>query len=255
MRKWLTPLLLLTLLIAGAPARAYDFSYVTVENQTIYFRIVDSNAVVTYPTADDRQDWYEYTRPVGTVTIPQTVEHNGTTYTVTAIGHDAFFHCYQLTNVILPSTVTSIGERAFQRCAFRTLTLPSTVTYIGPRAFNSNDAMTEFTAEGVVTLDNGVFDYCLSLRTVNLGTHVTSIGHNAFRWCRDLTSITISDATTTIGDSAFVHCTSLRNVSFGTGVTSIGISAFRGCISLQSITLPTNLTAISDSLFARCTNL
>ena len=50
------------------------------------------------------------------IIIPETVEHNGVTYTVTAIGDRAFYGWHKLRSVIIPKGVTSIGEEVFAEC-------------------------------------------------------------------------------------------------------------------------------------------
>ena len=52
----------------------------------------------------------------GEVVIPESVEHQGTTYIVTSIGENAFTYCSGLTSVTIPNSVTSIGEEAFRDC-------------------------------------------------------------------------------------------------------------------------------------------
>ena len=52
----------------------------------------------------------------GKVVIPESVEHDGTAYSVTSIGEEAFFVCYGLTSVTIPNSVTSIGSGAFCSC-------------------------------------------------------------------------------------------------------------------------------------------
>jgi hypothetical protein len=72
-----------------------------------------------------------YTGPGGAITIPSTI--NG--LTVTSIGNDAFYTNTSLTSVTIPSSVTSIGIRAFVGCGFANVTIPNSVTSIGDLAF------------------------------------------------------------------------------------------------------------------------
>ena len=53
----------------------------------------------------------------GEVVIPETVEYQGTTYSVTSIRNSAFSICSDLTSVAIPNSVRSIGEEAFRDCS------------------------------------------------------------------------------------------------------------------------------------------
>ena len=72
----------------------------------------------------------------GEVVIPESVEFNGISHSVTSIGERAFYDCSGLTSVTIPNSVTSIGGRAFEDCSGLTsVTIPNSVTSIGDRAF------------------------------------------------------------------------------------------------------------------------
>ena len=83
-------------------------------------------------------------------------------------------------------------------------------------------------------------------------SNVTSIGSNAFRSCRKLTSVNIPNATS-IGNYAFYDCTGLTSVSFP-NATSIGSQAFYSCSNLTSVSFP-EATNIGDSAFYNCSGL
>ena len=122
-----------------------------------------------------------------------------------------------VTDLVIPDSVTSIGNYAFYGCTSLTsVTIPDSVTSIGSSAFYN----------------------CRSLTSVVIPNSVTSIGDGAFYGCTSLKNVTIPDSVITIGDSAFSGCTSLTSVIIPDSVTSIGSSAFSGCSSLKSITLP-----------------
>ena len=84
---------------------------------------------------------------------------------------------------------------------------------------------------------------------------VTSIGCDAFRYCRSLTSVTIPNSVTSIGNRAFEGCNSLTSVTIGDGVTSIGNRAFECCSSLTSITIGDGVTSIGEEAFNECSSL
>ena len=136
--------------------------------------------------------------------------------------------------VIIPDSVTSIGERAFWGCeSLTSVTIPDSVTSIG----------------------GGAFGRCESLTSVTVPNGVTSIGEYAFSECKNLTSVTVLNGITNIGDSAFSWCSSLTSVTIPDSVTSIGEDAFSECKSLTSVTIPDSVTSIVESAFGACVNL
>ena len=137
-------------------------------------------------------------------------------------------------NTIIPNTVTSIGQYAFEYCSGLTsITIPNSVTSIGEWAFF----------------------ICKSLSSVIIPNSVTSIGAFAFSGCYSLYSITIPSSVKTIEEYTFSECGSLRSVNISDGVTSIGEFAFEYCESLESITIPSSVTSIGGGAFDECTIL
>ena len=117
---------------------------------------------------------------------------------------------------IIPNSVTSIGDYAFQGCrGLTSIEIPNSVTSIGKDAFSS----------------------CSGLTSIEIPNSVTSIGDYAFEYCSGLTSIEIPNSVTSIGKDAFSSCSGLTSVTIGNSVTSIGNDAFDGCSSLTSVTV------------------
>ena len=85
--------------------------------------------------------------------------------------------------------------------------------------------------------------------------NVTKIGDNAFRNCRDLTSITLPDSLLSIGEFAFDNCQSLTTITIPNGVTYINKFAFQFCNNLTSVTLPPSITEIEKGAFNECRRL
>jgi hypothetical protein len=121
-------------------ATAYDFSAVN-NGQTIYYNITSSTSPLTVAVTHGDQMWYSYQ---GNVVVPDTVSYNGNTYTVTAIGDEAFRLCSALTSITIPLSVTTIRKNAFILCSRLTsITIPHLVTTIGWGAFAECISLTE----------------------------------------------------------------------------------------------------------------
>ncbi|WP_155993248.1 leucine-rich repeat domain-containing protein [Bacteroides sp. Ga6A2] len=182
------------------------------------------------------------------VTIPSSV---------TSIGDRAFYACSSLKSIVIPSSVTSIGECAFEHCdSLKSIVIPSSVTSIGDRAFCACFSLESISIPSSVTsLGNNAFGYCISLKSITIPSSVTSIGECAFEHCDSLKSIVIPSSVTSIGDSAFYYCSSLESIVLSSSVTSIGNNAFRFCSSLESIVLPSSVTSIGECAFEHCSSL
>ncbi len=96
---------------------------------------------------------------------------------------------------------------------------------------------------------------CASLKNVEIGSGVQSIGEFAFGGCTSLENITIPDSVKDIGKGAFLKCTSLKSVKIGSGLQSLGEHVFDQCISLEGITIPSNVKDIGECAFLHCTSL
>ncbi|MBQ7567126.1 MAG: leucine-rich repeat domain-containing protein [Oscillospiraceae bacterium] len=107
---------------------------------------------------------------------------------------------------------------------------------------------------GVTSIGDCAFE-CCDLTSITIPDSVTSIGDEAFSGCNNLTSVTIGDSVTSIGDEAFSFCSSLTSVTIGDSVTSIGDCAFWGCIDLTSVTIGNSVKSIGGAAFLGCDSL
>ncbi len=150
---------------------------------------------------------------------------------VTSIGDYAFYYCESLISVTIPDSMTTIGYSAFRGCnSLASVTIPDSVTSIGDYAFYC----------------------CTSLAFVTIGNGVTSIGGYAFYGCSTLTTVTIPDSVTSIGGYAFYGCSSLTSVTIPDSVTSFGYTAFCNCSSLTCINVTVDnlyLSSLDGVLF------
>jgi hypothetical protein len=178
----------------------------------------------------------------GNVTIPSTV---------TTIRDRAFYFCKGLISVVIPNSVNSMGGYVFQNCSdLVSVIIGDSVTSIGSYVFVDCSGLTSVTIPNSVTsIGHDAFAGCSSLTSVIIPNSVTSIGYGAFSGCSGLTTMSIPNSVTIIGGYAFKSCSGLTSLNIGNSVTSIGDYAFSGCCSLSSVYIPRFVTSIGGSAF------
>ena len=114
---------------------------------------------------------------------------------------DEAFESLQLRQIVIPDSVLSIGDHAFNKCSqLQQVIIPDSVLSIGENAFNE----------------------CGSLQQIIIPNSVLSIGDNAFNECVSLQQIIIPDSVLSIGNKAFNGCSSLQQIIISDSVLSIG---------------------------------
>ena len=176
---------------------------------------------------------------------------------VTSIGDNAFSYCDSLSEIVIPSSVTSIGDSVFSGCvSLSEIVIHSCVNSIGNSAFHGCNSLSGIVIPSSVTsIGDWAFSGCDSLSKIVIPSSVTSIGDFAFYGCGSLSEIVIPSSVTSIGDSAFSGCDSLSGIVIPSSVTSIGHSTFSGCRSLSEIVIPSSVTSIGDNAFPGCDSL
>ena len=183
---------------------------------------------------------------------------DGTPYTITALGVEAFWNCGSyLTAITLPDGLESIGDKAFYSCSSLTaIDIPSSVTSIGEEAFRSCTSLKDVTLpNGLESIGSYAFRSCSSLTAIEIPSSITSIGTSAFNGCTSLEAVTLLEGLQSIGVAAFRNCSALTSIDIPASVTSIGKSTFDGCTSLAAATLPEGLQSIGEYAFQHCSAL
>jgi hypothetical protein len=212
----------------------------------------DNNDFVYVPSASGASVT-SYTGTNADVVVPDTLG----SLPVTAIAALAFVGNTNLATLVVPDTVTTIGDRVFLGCAnLGSVTLGQGVVAIGAYAFDNCVSLTNINIPNSMTnIGDGIFLGCGSLSLITIPDSVISMGNNTFGSCTNLTSINLGNGITRIGDYAFDNCTGLTNVSVPANVINIGAFAFEGCVSLAAISIPDSLMSISINAFEGCGSL
>ena len=165
-----------------------------------------------------------------------------------------------ITDLILPNSVTSIGDYTFLGCqSLTSITIPDTVTTIGKYAFRECRNLIDVTIGGGVTnVGKWAFSNCFSLTNVYTydiaawcGINFADSGANPmgasvnFYLIKNglaelITDLVIPNSVTTIGDFVFSSCWNLTSVIVPESVTFISSNAFYRCVYLVSIVVDEN---------------
>jgi len=152
---------------------------------------------------------------VGEVTLPSTVNYNGTRYVVSQIAESAFEGYTGLTEVTLPSTITTIEKKAFRGCtALQEINTPQTLS----------------------TIEEYAFENCTALEEFDMEASISAMGEGCFRNCSELEEITLPTSLNTLPAKAFEGCTDLETVYIDRVLLSVGSRAFAGCSNVTSFT-------------------
>lgn len=185
---------------------------------------------------------------------------------ITEIAPYAFYRSgevSQIVRVVLPDTVTTVGEGAFYWCSYLVdAGLTASVTEIGDNAFFYNERLkTPGDISSVESIGSHAFIGCKSLVSIELPKTLVSLGTYAFADCFSLLSITVPVNVTAIGEYTFSGCKALREATFLSGaLETMDKDVFEKCTALKSVVIQSSLrvefVAVSktykDSPFRDC---
>ena len=198
---------------------------------------------------------------------------------VVGIASLTFANCKSLESIVLPESISFIGDRAFMNCdSLKDINLPSQLKHIEHNTFNSCKSLEQINIpDGVNVIELGAFQNCISLKNISFPSNMQTIGAYAFdgtKWLNQQTDglicagnviysyrgempentiLTISEVITAVAECAFKDQINLKGLTFCGNITSIGKDAFSHT-GLENIKL-TDLTTIEYNTFSKCQNL
>ena len=201
---------------------------------------------------------------------------------VTSVGNYAFNYCYSRNNgvvtVILPSTLRSIGIRAFYNCHMYDIGLPDGLQIINEGAFANANLRKIIIPSGLEELPDNCFYGCYFEKIV-IPENIKKIDYGAFASCRYLSDVTIEGTEIEMSDMVFHNCelllsagpiggeynikygwdkkipdyafsnSCITDVAFSDSISAVGWNAFSGCQNLEKIKLPSNIIDIGAWAF------
>ena len=245
-------LFVLAILIANCiSASAIEF---TVDG--VRYSVNNDNTTVTvagYPSGS---------KPIGDLTIPESVTYGGISYPVTSIGNKAFFFCSGLTSVTIPNSVTEIGDGAFDGTKWYD-NQPDGLVYAGPVAYKYKGTMASGTCivlkEGTKGIAGSAFSGCSGLTSITIPSTVKYIGRQAFSSSDELTEVVWNAVSCNIdytleSSHPFYSC-SIMKLIVGDKVQQIPSYLMDKQVLLKSVTIGNSVTSIGEGAFYECSGL
>ena len=150
---------------------------------------------------------------------------------------EAFWWCESLPDIVIPTSVTSIGDRAFFSCfSLKYISIPKSVIGLNGNPFAEWNGKLECLSPNFVYEDDVLFNKDKS-RIISFRN-------------RNIKSYVIPSSVTSIGDSVFFYCDSLSEIVIPSSVTSIGDWAFSYCVLLKYISIPKSVIGLNGNPFA-----
>ena len=243
----------------------FDFSATCESGQTLYYKITDEEAQEVALVPPTSGGWGNYPRPQGDVIFPETVEHDGTTYDIVAIGDSTFYNCSGITgSIVLPDNIRTIGSVAFYGCSGVTgsLTLPQNLESMGYGAFWWLEYLTGpiTIPQGVTRIEENTFFANRRITSYTIPASVTYIAQRGLGSGFRLESIYVDEDNPNyyVENNALIERDSkilllgTKNTIIPDDVVEIGIAAFHFAAYAQNsqpLVIPNSVKRINDAAF------
>ena len=195
----------------------------SISNAAFYIRTMTSSGTVAVEGSPSGDDLWTLNSAIRNVAsgVKVTLDLSGTNLTElydTAYGAtepQSFYNCTNLVGIILPNTLTKIGNSSLRWSGITSIDIPPSVTTIGDAAFLQCKIMSITIPSTVTTFTGtGVFNSTYTLQTAVLNCSA-NLPNNCFNGCSGLTTVTISSNVKQIGEGCFKGCTKLTTINYG----------------------------------------
>ena len=193
--------------------------YTIVNNSVIAAQAYYDDDMIAYEIPDGivKLGEFSFARSnLRSIRIPGSVEE---------IGYAAFYHCDELTDVVIPNGVKEIAASAFLQTPWMT----------NWRQSGTSDYL--LVGDGILLAYKG------NDSVISVPSDVKRIGAEAFKGCATIQKVILSDSVEVIGEAAFMDCSNLTEVEGGSHVKEIRDRAFAGC-PIATVHIPASVEKI-----------
>ncbi len=265
--KFLSAILIAFLFGSSLKVQAHDFEVSMNSGNVYYVNVLDTllrTAELTFAGEYNRPDHIKFQ---GVVSVPETVSYKGKDYRIVRIGVKAFCAGDKIESVILPSSVKTISEFAFEGCtSLKSIVFPGSQVKIGEGAFWNCTNIEEITFGSDWTeIDFDHFKWSTALKNIEIPAKVRKIMH--LRDIKSLENINIDENNSAFASvdgilysrdkSILYTCPVARkaDVIVPEGTKSILRGAFLECRLVEAVELPSSIEGVSFTEFAPLVSL
>ena len=238
--------------LGGGEGRTASLSYLDMSDVTFEYDETPYRTVVDAPVGMGTTYVYNYilgpeNKTVGVGGNPSLLQYNVYRNNLAA----AFIKHNTLKSVILPTFITSLGERMFELCRELTsVKFPEGLTSVGPQAFYFCDNLNLYDFPTTFEVIGGGAFVGTKLGNVRLDKKV-EIGESAFS-ASTIVKLDLPVPPDSIFYNTFSNCYNLEEVNIGEGLKYIDMEAFRNCYKLNKVNFPLSLDEIGSGAFSDC---
>lgn len=155
------------------------------------------------------------------------------------------------------SNLSSIPKGIFAGCYFKdgVFTVPSNIKTLQAGTFMDSKIKKVILNNGIEVLEEGVFQLCKDLESINLPDSLQKIGSWCFSGCKKLAQIQIPNSVKEIGEGAFRYCNALKEITFPSSIYKVPKEVLQRSYNIERIVIKEGIKEIGQDAFSGCTDL